>query len=86
MILPDKHLDADRALITVAAELLTLLSKAKTVSAIWNEFQRLHEVASNSEREPVITFDWFVLALDVLFALGTIEFVQGKVTRIAVAS
>lgn len=79
MILPAKHLGSDRALITLGAELLARLDRPKTVSALWHVTRR-----ANQASQAVLTFDWFVLALDLLYVLGAIELVAGKVTRIEV--
>ncbi len=73
MILPSKHLSEDRALITIGAEVLHRLGEPKTVSQLWTEFKRGHRVA--------ITYDWFVLGLDLLYAIGLVEFSRGRVAR-----
>jgi ABC-three component (ABC-3C) system Middle Component 6 len=70
MILPSKHLRPDRALISVASEVLELVGRRTTVSSIWNELQAKH---SASLRQGVISFDWYVLSLDLLFLMGCIE-------------
>jgi len=77
VILPAKHLSTDRALITLGAELLTRLDRPKTVSALWNTTRRLHQSPA-----AVLTFDWFVLALDILFAFGAVALVDGKIMRV----
>lgn len=80
MILPSKHLPQDRALLTVGGHVLTSLAHPKTVSALWEELNR-HEggLAAACPRE--ITYDWFLLALDLLYAIGTIELESGLVAR-----
>ncbi len=79
MILPSKHLPHDRALLTVGAHVLTFLAHPKTVSALWEELNS-HDagLAAPSRR---ITYDWFLLALDLLYALGAIELESGLVAR-----
>lgn len=79
MILPSKHLSQDRALLTVGAHILTFLAHPKTVSALWEQLNR-HDVglAVASRR---ISYDWFLLALDLLFSLGVIELESGLVAR-----
>jgi hypothetical protein len=67
MLLPTKGLSADRALLTVAADVTLLLQVPRSVSELWETYQR---GSSNSGR---ITFDWFVLALTTLFMIGVIE-------------
>ena len=80
MILPSKHLPQDRALLTVGAHVLTFLARPKTVSALWEELNRQSQ-AGVVIRPRRITYDWFVLALDLLYSLGTIELENGLVAR-----
>ncbi|RYH16671.1 MAG: hypothetical protein EON54_28160 [Alcaligenaceae bacterium] len=80
MILPSKHLPQDRALLTVGGHVLTFLARPKTVSALWEELNRQVEgLGSTLPRR--ITYDWFLLALDLLYALGAIELDNGLVAR-----
>ncbi|HEX3529012.1 MAG TPA: ABC-three component system middle component 6 [Thermoanaerobaculia bacterium] len=79
MILPSKHLPQDRALLTVGAHVLLRLSRPKTVSAVWEEVWR--EGGTNRDALPRLTYDWFVLALDLLFAVGAIELKEGLLAR-----
>lgn len=75
MILPSKHLSEDRALLTVGADLLDLLAEPKTVSRLWSDF------GQHRERSSPITYDWFVLALDLLFSMGLIHFERGRIQK-----
>lgn len=79
MILPSKHLPQDRALLTVGADVLTFLAHPKTVSALWEELNRRDGGLAATPRR--ITYDWFLLALDLLYALGAIELESGLVAR-----
>lgn len=79
MILPSKHLQQDRALLTVGAHVLTFLVRPKTVSALWDELSRHDTSVAAMPRK--ITYDWFLLALDLLYAMGTIELESGLVAR-----
>lgn len=79
MILPSKHLPQDRALLTVGANILTFLTRPKTVSALWEELNKHNSSVAAMPRR--ITYDWFLLALDLLYTLGTIELESGLVTR-----
>lgn len=80
MILPSKHLPQDRALLTVGGHVLTFLVRPKTVSALWEELNR-QDQGMVTIRPRRITYDWFVLALDLLYSLGTIELENGLVAR-----
>lgn len=79
MILPSKHLSRERALLTVGAHVLSLLARPQTVSALWEALNRHDAGVAVMPRR--ITYDWFLLALDLLYALGTIELERGLVTR-----
>lgn len=72
MILPSKHVPADRCLLSVGAELLAIAVKPMTASTIWELFQR-------SPGRSNVGYDWFVLALDLLFMLGAIEIDRGLI-------
>ena len=79
MILPTKRVGEDRALITLAADVLDRLDEAKTVSRLWEEVQR-----SRNERaaRSLVTYDWYVLALDLLYAIGAVDLVQGRLVKV----
>ena len=72
MILPSKHISEGRALLTIGAKLLEHLDSPKTVSAVWEDIRVL---------QAPISFDWFVLALDLLYAIDTIEIRDGLLIR-----
>ncbi len=80
MILPSKHLPQDRALLSVGAHVLTFLARPKTVSALWEELNR-PDSSPTAAMPRRISYDWFLLALDFLYALGTIELKSGLVAR-----
>lgn len=80
MILPSKHLPQDRALLTVGAHVLTFLTRPKTVSALWEELSK-HELRLATTTPRRISYDWFLLSLDLLYALGAIELESGLVER-----
>jgi hypothetical protein len=79
VILPTKHLQPDRALITVGAELLRLLDEPITVSQAWDQFRRAR--SSEIGAGPV-SYDWFVLGLDLLYVMGVIRLDRGRVYRV----
>lgn len=78
MILPSKHLSQDRALLTVGATILRLLSEPKTMSALWEEMLHL---APGTKMSPHLRYDGFVLALDILFLIGAIDYEDGLLRR-----
>ena len=78
MILPTKHLAQDRAILTIGARILPSLEHPITVSALW-EHLSLDSVSSISPNS--IRYDSFVLALDLLFLMGTIQLNDGLLKR-----
>lgn len=78
MILPTKRLSPERAMITVGAEILSLLTEPKTVSRLWNE---LNHIMSERSSTRVINYDWFILTLDLLYMLGSIDVDHGRIRR-----
>ncbi len=75
MILPGKHLQQDRALLGVGAEILGHLDEERTVSELW---ERVH--AARGPAATPLSFDWFVLALTFLYAVAAVEFVDGVIS------
>ena len=70
MILPSKHMQPDRALIAVGADILAVLPAASPVSEIWDRVRARRAARQNVSP---ITFDWFTLAMALLYALHAIE-------------
>jgi hypothetical protein len=77
MILPTKHLRADRTLLTVGGYLLGRLHEPSTVSRLWDEIRGWR----NEGESAPINYDWFVLALDLLFTVGAVEFERGLISK-----
>ncbi|MCX7046661.1 MAG: hypothetical protein NTX50_14395 [Candidatus Sumerlaeota bacterium] len=71
MILPSKHISQEKALLTVGAELLKHLDRPRTVSAVWEDMRNSADVS----------YDWFVLALDLLYAMDAVEVREGLLIR-----
>lgn len=70
MILPGKHLKPDRALLSVGGEILSVMGDGSTVSDLW---ARVQDLRSRRETTSPLPFDWFVLALSLLYAIGAID-------------
>lgn len=75
MILPTKGVAVDKALLSIGADVLRVLDEPKTVSRLWAD------VGQNREAAAQVSFDWFVLALDLLYLMGAIEYVRGRIER-----
>ena len=79
MILPSKHLPQDRALLTIGAQILQRLDRPKTISGLWEELNHTDPMQPNSLSR--LSYDWFVLALDLLFTIDGITLKDGLITR-----
>jgi hypothetical protein len=78
MILPTKRLGPERAMLTIGAEILSLLVEPKTVSRLWNELSNAMSARTSTR---IVSYDWFILTLDLLYMLGSIEIDHGKIRR-----
>jgi hypothetical protein len=79
VILPSKHLSQERALLTVGGRILQHLHQPKTVSALW---EALTPRGENPTRLTTpLSYDGFVLALDLLYLIDAIEMEAGLLTR-----
>ena len=70
MILPGKHIKQDRALIAVGGDILSVLDAPMSVSAVW---KRVQVVRAAREDASPLPFDWFILALTLLYAISAIN-------------
>jgi hypothetical protein len=70
MILPGKHIKQDRALIAVGGDILSVLDAPMSVSAVW---KRVQVVRATREGASPLPFDWFILALTLLYAISAIN-------------
>ncbi|WP_280305047.1 ABC-three component system middle component 6 [Nocardia abscessus] len=78
MITPTKGIAPDRALLAVGAQIAMQLDQPLTVSQTWS---RLREWRRQSGHSAPLSFGWFVLALDVLHALGSVDLDDDLITR-----
>jgi len=78
MILPTKHLSSDRALLTVGARLLGTLDEPRTVSALWDKIRKRRDFRIG---HGPISYEWFILALDLLFATNAITLDDGLIRK-----
>lgn len=70
MILPTKHLEGNRALLTIGAGIIHLLYRPKPISRLWDDLKLAKDNEVNSS---TLTYSWFILALDLLYLLKAIE-------------
>lgn len=78
MILPTKRIPQDRALLAVGADILGILDEPQTVSKVWEEIKGIR---SNRSHGSALSFDWFTLALAMLFMMGAIGLESGRLRR-----
>jgi hypothetical protein len=78
VIIPTKAITADRALLTVAAQILKQLDTPTTIDQTWARLRSWRE--DNDQASPV-SFSWFVLACDILYALGVVELHDGLLVK-----
>ncbi|SJM59938.1 ABC-three component system middle component 6 [Agrococcus casei] len=78
MITPTKGIAPQRALLTIGAQISLILTEPMTVSQAWVGLKTWRARHAN---DAVLPFSWFVLALDTLFALGTIHYEDGSLYR-----
>ena len=72
MILPSKHLPADKSLLAVGGVLLRHVVRPTTVSSLWERVKEIPEVSA---------FDRFVLALDLLYLMDAVIMEDGLIRR-----
>ncbi|MBF0383465.1 MAG: hypothetical protein HQL69_20790 [Magnetococcales bacterium] len=80
MILPTKHIRADRALIGVGGEILNALNQSMTVSRLWDTIRSQRAAAVPPTP---IAYEWFVLALDLLYLIGAVKHDRGLICKVA---
>jgi hypothetical protein len=71
MITPTKGIAPQRALLSIGAQIASVLDQPLTVSQTLVRLRQWRE--TNNHKAPV-PFWWFTLALDVLFTLGVVHF------------
>jgi len=72
VILPTKHISPHKSLLGASACVLQHLDRPQTVSHLWNHVRLLPQI---------VTFERFVLSLDLLYALGAVELKDGLLRR-----
>jgi hypothetical protein len=73
MILPTKRISGDRCLLGIGARILRHIERPQTVGRLW-------ELLGRDGAQP-LPYDWFILALDLLFLIGAIEVTDGRIRR-----
>tara|TARA_R110001599_G_scaffold67867_4_gene191402 strand:+ start:30315 stop:30542 length:228 start_codon:yes stop_codon:yes gene_type:complete len=74
MIMPNKYLREDEALIGFGSVVLMHISIERSLSDLWEDVKNFESIGN---------FERFILVLDMLFLLGLIEFEKNKIKRVA---
>ena len=74
MILPDRNIATDRALLTIGGIVFDRLGEPMTISRLWDEVRELHQ------KRP-ISYVWFLLSVDLLFIMNLVWFDQDGLLR-----
>jgi hypothetical protein len=72
MILPTKHISVQHSLLGAGAVVLRHLDHPQTITALWERIRSIPETS---------VYWRFILALDFLYAIGTIEHADGFIQR-----
>lgn len=78
MLLPNKYIPEERSIIKMGGRIIHLLSSPLTVVELWD----LYKEHLRENNLPPVSFDYFILTLDFLYAINTIEFVNGILRRV----
>jgi hypothetical protein len=78
VIQPTKGISADRALLTVGAQVVQQLQQPATVSAAWHGVKEWRRRAGYQANLP---YSWFILALDTLYTLGVLQYEDGLLVK-----
>lgn len=80
MILPTKHLRSESSLIFVGGIIQNILdSNSMSVDQLWHGTKAAYTACTHGRD---ITYDWFVLALSMLFEIDTIKLVDGRIVGV----
>jgi hypothetical protein len=78
MITPTKAIAPDRALLTVAAQILQQLDEPTSIDQTW---RRVRSWRKGNSQPSSVSFTWFVLACDILYSIGVLELRDGLLVR-----
>jgi len=80
VILPTKHLPADKALLSIGGRVLELLlEEPRSISELWDSVRAGSETTVTQRRT---SYDWFILAIDLLFLIGAVQYERGRLMRV----
>jgi hypothetical protein len=78
LILPTKYLLPQDSLLFIGGQILRIIGgETKTVSRTWAELTQARRESGYS----MPSFDWYILALDLLYMLQILDFSDGRLSR-----
>lgn len=81
MILPTKHLRSEASLVYVGGIIQRIIiATPLSVDQLWHSTKREYKQHS---QDCEITYDWFILALSLLYAIDAISFSNDRIVGIA---
>lgn len=81
MILPTKHLRSEASLIYVGGIIQSIVaSTSLTVDQLWHSTKQEY---INHSHDSDITYDWFVLALSLLYTINAVSFSESRIIGVA---
>jgi hypothetical protein len=76
MILPTKHLRTESSLIYVGGIVQnTIVGRALSIDQLWYQVKNKYKTETKKD----ITYDWFILSLNMLYIIGLVDFEKGKI-------
>ena len=80
MILPTKGVPSSKSLIAVGGGVLSVLADSSlSISGLWHQYGEQHKSVEGAH----ISYDWFVLSLDLLYLLEAIQLTDlGLIRRV----
>jgi len=81
MILPTKHLRSEASLVYVGGVIKSIIEPSPlTVDQLWHKTKK--EFIKHTQ-DYEITYDWFILALSLLYAINAVSFTDGRLVGVA---
>lgn len=72
MILPDKNIKVEYSILGCGVILLNFILEPQTISLLWDKANKY---------EQLVSYEKFLLTLDFLYAIGTIDINNGMIVR-----
>jgi hypothetical protein len=72
MILPTKHVSLEKSLLGAGGFLLSLVDEPSTATRLWERAK---------EASTIESYGRFILVLDLLYAVGSIDLVDGLIVK-----